>query len=82
MAKWLLPARNDLEQGREILGRKALAWNEQEKARLAREQAERDALARRLRQEAEAKAAAEQAKAQAIAAEKRRKEQEALEAQA
>lgn len=82
VAKWLLPARTDLEQGRKVLLAKGLAWTEQEKARLAREQAERDALARRLRQEAEAKAAAERARAEAQAQEARRKEQEAREAHA
>lgn len=73
--------RADYTAARELAGQKLLAWDQAEKARIAREQAEREALARKLRQEAEAKAAAEQAKAQAIAAEKRKKEQEALEAQ-
>ena len=79
--KWLKPAIDDLNAGREILGAKLLAWDQAEKARLAREQAEREALARRLRQEAEAKAAAERARAEEQAREARRKEQEAQEAQ-
>lgn len=79
--KWFLPPIEDLEAGREILGAKLLTWDQQEKARLAREQAERAAAARRLRQEAEAKAAAERARAEEQAREARRKEQEAQEAQ-
>ncbi len=65
--KWFNPPILDLEAGRELLGRKLLAWDEQEKARVAREQAERDAAARKLRQEAEARAAAELARAEEAA---------------
>ncbi len=71
--KWFNPPILDLEAGRELLGRKLLAWDEQEKARVAREQAEREAVARRLRQEAEAKAAAELARAQEAAREARQR---------
>jgi len=79
--KWFNPPIEDLEAGREILGAKLLAFDQAEKAGLAREQAERDAAARKLRQEAEAKAAAERARAEEQAREARRKEQEAQEAQ-
>ena len=64
---WLHPAKDDLTKGRKDLLAKGLAWSEQEKARLAREAAEREALARKLRQEAEAKAAAERARAEEAA---------------
>lgn len=65
--KWFNPPILDLEAGRELLGRKLLAWDEQERQRVAREQAEREAVARRLRQEAEARAAAELAKSEEAA---------------
>ena len=80
--KWLKPAIDDLNGGREILGQKLLAFDQAEKARLEHEKAEREALARRLRQEAEAKAAAERARAEEQAREASRKEQEAREAHA
>jgi colicin import membrane protein len=78
--KWFNPPIEDLEAGREILGTKLLAFDQTEKSRLAREQAERDALARKLRQEAEAKAAAERARAEEQAREARRKAAEAEQA--
>lgn len=80
-SKWFGPALTDLEAARELAGQKLLAWDQAEKARLAREQAERDAAARKLRQEAEAKAAAERARAEEQAKEARRKAAEAAEAQ-
>ena len=64
--KWFNPPIEDLEAGRELLGQKLLAWDQAEKVRVAREQAEREAVARRLRQEAAAKAAAELAKAEEV----------------
>lgn len=65
--KWFTPPIEDLEGGREILGRKLLAWDEKEKARIAAERAAREAEERRIRQEAEAKAAAERARAEETA---------------
>lgn len=78
--KWFNPPILDLEAGRELLGRKLLAWDEQERQRVAREQAEREALARKLRQEAEAKAAAEIARAEEQRREHMRREAEAFQA--
>jgi len=78
--KWFTPALDDLEGGRDVLGRKLLAWDEQEKRRVAAENAAREETARKARQEAEAKAAAERARAEEQAREQRRREQEALEA--
>ena len=52
---WLGAKRADLQDARELAGQKLLTWDAQEKARLAREQAERDALARKVRQEADAR---------------------------
>ena len=65
--KWFGPTKTDYIAARELAGQKLLKWGQDEKARVAREQAERDAVARRLRQEAEAKAAAERAKAEEAA---------------
>lgn len=79
--KWFAPAMLDLEAGRDILGRKLLAWDAQEKARLEAERQRIEAEQRKIRQEAEAKAAAERARAEEQAREQRRREQEALEAQ-
>ncbi len=57
------PPIEDREAGRELLGKKLMAWDKQEGDRLAAEQAERDAAARKIRQEAEVKAAGERARA-------------------
>jgi colicin import membrane protein len=75
------PAIQDREAARELLGVKLLTWDQAEKKRIEAEKAEREAVARRLRQEAEARAAAEIARAEEQAKEQRRREQEALEAQ-
>lgn len=80
-AKWFAPALTDLEAGRDLLGRKLLAWDKAETDRIAAEKAKIEAENRRIRQEAEAKAAAERARAEEQAREQRRREQEALEAQ-
>lgn len=68
-----------LEGAREFIGNNLLEWDRQEKARIAAENAEREAQARKARQEAEAKAAAERARADEIAAAERRKAAEAEE---
>lgn len=73
VVRWFGPTKADYVAARDLAGQKLLAWDQQEKARMAREQAERDALARRLRQEAEAKAAAELAKAEEAAREARQR---------
>jgi len=65
-AKWFGPALADREAARELAGQKLLVWDQAEKARLAREAAEHEALARRLRQEADSKAAAERARAEEV----------------
>lgn len=75
------PAIKDREAARERLGQKLLAWDQAEKRRIAAEQAEREAVARRLRQEAEARAEAERARAEEQAREQCRRQQEAEEAQ-
>ena len=75
--KWWNPPIADLEAGREILGKKLLEWDQKEKARIIAENTAREAIARKLRQEAEAKAAAERARAEEQAREARRKAEEA-----
>ena len=79
--KWFGPALADLEAARDLARQKLLGWDQSEKMRIAKEQAERDALARKLRQEAESRAAAERAKAEEQAKEARRKAEEAAAAQ-
>lgn len=79
--RWFGPALQDMESGREILGQKLLAWDQQEKARIEAERRRLEDEARKVRQEAEAKAAAERARAEEQAREARRKEAEAQEAQ-
>ena len=74
------PAIAALTEARDFLGNSLLAWDQQEKARIARENAEREAVKRKARQEAEAKAAAERARAEEKAREERRKASEAEEA--
>ncbi len=74
------PAIHALESSRNLLGTRLLAWDQAERARIAKENAEREAQARKARQEAEAKAAAELARANEIAAASRRQAQEAEEA--
>lgn len=80
--KWFGPTKADYAAARELAGQKLLAWDQQEKARVAREQAERDAMARRLRHEAEAKAAAELARAQEAARQREAEARAAAEARA
>lgn len=74
------PAIKALTDARDYLGKSLLTWDQQEKARIARETAEREAAERKVRQEAEAKAAAERARAEEKAREERRKAAEAEEA--
>lgn len=74
------PAIKALTDARDYLGKSLLSWDQQEKARIARETAEREAAERKVRQEAEAKAAAERARAEEKAREERRKAAEAEEA--
>lgn len=78
--KWFGPAKADLTAARGLAGEKLLTWEKQETARIAAENAVREAEARRIRQEAEAKAAVERARAEEVARETRRKVQEAEEA--
>ena len=80
-AKWFGPSLADLEAARELGGQKLLAWDQAERVRVAKEQAEREALARKLRQEAEARAAAERARAEEQRKEALRKAEEAAAAQ-
>lgn len=75
--RWFGPAKADLTAARDLAGEKLLEWDKREKARIAEENAKREAEARRLRQEAEQRAAAERAKAEEAAREARRKAQEA-----
>ncbi len=71
------PAITALESSRSLLGDRLLVWDKMERDRVAAENAERVAQARKARQEAEAKAAAELARANEIAAAERRKAEEA-----
>lgn len=74
------PAIGALKSARDYIGQQLLAWDQKEKARIAAENAECEAIARKVRQEADAKAAAERAKAEEKAREERRKAAEAEEA--
>lgn len=67
------PAIGELEAARNLVGQKLLTWDTQEKARIAAENAKREAEARRIRQEAEARAAQERAKAEEAARAEREK---------
>jgi len=78
--KWFAPALADLEEGRDILGKKLLSWEGKERARIAAERERIEAEQRKIRQEAEAKAAAERARAEEQVREQQRREQEAQEA--
>lgn len=77
VVKWFGPTKADYIAARDLAGQKLLTWDAAEKVRVAREQAEREAVARRLRQEAEAKAAAERAKAEEVARQAREASQRA-----
>lgn len=71
--KWFGATKADYMAARELGGQKLLAWEQQERLRMEREKAEREDVARRLRQEAEARAAAELAKAEEAAREARQR---------
>lgn len=76
------PAIKAYAEGETILKGKLVTWNEQERARIARENAERERIAREARQKAEQEAAAARAKADQEAEAKRREAAEAARRQA
>lgn len=93
LSKWFDAPLADLTAARELAEQKLLAWQKQEQARVAAENAAREAEARRVRQEAEKKAAEARAKAEqsarierekaaAAEAERRKAEEDAARARA
>lgn len=80
LSRWFDPGLADLHAARDLAGVKLLAWETSEKERIAREKAEAEEKARKIRQEADAKAASELAKAREL--ERQKEEQARVEAAA